>query len=272
MFSNSEEMGITSIHNEDLQQQQQQQQLLKCPRCDSMNTKFCYYNNYSLSQPRHFCKSCKRYWTRGGTLRNVPAGGGCRRKNKRHRRHTLINTSDDQQSMFNGGGGGGGGGVSAAAPPPLVDFYGFQFLQTQLDGSLGLGFDHSNTGTTVGAAEFLLGVQSPECKTSTQHHPLFGSSLLSSFAKDSKFGLASGDGGVEVEHTELALPCDQDHQFKFFNSVDMVGLNNNSENHNSRMGWALEGGVDDPSPSLYWNAMSSWSDINSYGASVTPLI
>ncbi|PKA58116.1 Dof zinc finger protein DOF1.4 [Apostasia shenzhenica] len=55
---------------------------LKCPRCDSTNTKFCYYNNYSLSQPRHFCKACKRYWTRGGTLRNVPVGGGCR-KNKR---------------------------------------------------------------------------------------------------------------------------------------------------------------------------------------------
>ncbi|CAL9778682.1 unnamed protein product [Musa acuminata subsp. burmannicoides] len=55
---------------------------LRCPRCDSSNTKFCYYNNYSLSQPRHFCKACKRYWTRGGTLRNVPVGGGCR-KNKR---------------------------------------------------------------------------------------------------------------------------------------------------------------------------------------------
>ncbi|GFQ08810.1 dof zinc finger protein dof5.7, partial [Phtheirospermum japonicum] len=54
-------------------------------RCNSSNTKFCYYNNYSLSQPRHFCKACKRYWTRGGTLRNVPVGGGCR-KNKRLKR------------------------------------------------------------------------------------------------------------------------------------------------------------------------------------------
>lgn len=55
---------------------------LKCPRCDSTNTKFCYYNNYSLSQPRHFCKTCRRYWTRGGALRNVPVGGGCRRNKK----------------------------------------------------------------------------------------------------------------------------------------------------------------------------------------------
>ncbi|KAG6393706.1 hypothetical protein SASPL_144273 [Salvia splendens] len=51
----------------------------KCPRCDSANTKFCYYNNYSLSQPRYFCKACRRYWTHGGTLRNVPVGGGCRK-------------------------------------------------------------------------------------------------------------------------------------------------------------------------------------------------
>lgn len=76
-----------------LQQQQQQQhshEALKCPRCDSSNTKFCYYNNYSLSQPRHFCKACKRYWTRGGTLRNVPVGGGCR-KNKRVKRPITTN-------------------------------------------------------------------------------------------------------------------------------------------------------------------------------------
>ncbi|KAK7362822.1 hypothetical protein VNO77_04946 [Canavalia gladiata] len=71
---------------------QQQQQALKCPRCDSSNTKFCYYNNYSLSQPRHFCKACKRYWTRGGTLRNVPVGGGCR-KNKRVKRPNLDASS-----------------------------------------------------------------------------------------------------------------------------------------------------------------------------------
>ncbi|XP_038722474.1 dof zinc finger protein DOF5.3-like [Tripterygium wilfordii] len=54
---------------------------LRCPRCDSSNTKFCYYNNYNLTQPRHFCKTCRRYWTKGGALRNVPIGGGCR-KNK----------------------------------------------------------------------------------------------------------------------------------------------------------------------------------------------
>ncbi|KAK1368576.1 Zinc finger, Dof-type [Heracleum sosnowskyi] len=64
-------------------QQLQQPEPLNCPRCNSTNTKFCYYNNYNRTQPRHFCKACKRHWTKGGTLRNVPVGGG--RKNKRHK-------------------------------------------------------------------------------------------------------------------------------------------------------------------------------------------
>ncbi|RID66598.1 hypothetical protein BRARA_D01727 [Brassica rapa] len=55
---------------------------LNCPRCNSANTKFCYFNNYNLTQPRHFCKACRRYWTQGGALRNVPVGGGCRRNKK----------------------------------------------------------------------------------------------------------------------------------------------------------------------------------------------
>nr|BAJ33945.1 unnamed protein product [Eutrema halophilum] len=58
------------------------QEKLNCPRCNSTNTKFCYYNNYSLTQPRYFCKGCRRYWTEGGSLRNVPVGGSSR-KNKR---------------------------------------------------------------------------------------------------------------------------------------------------------------------------------------------
>ncbi|AQK99262.1 Dof zinc finger protein DOF1.2 [Zea mays] len=63
-------------------QQQAGEAAPSCPRCDSPNTKFCYYNNYSLTQPRYFCKGCRRYWTRGGSLRNVPVGGGCRRNRR----------------------------------------------------------------------------------------------------------------------------------------------------------------------------------------------
>lgn len=28
----------------------------KCPRCGGEDTKFCYYNNYNIKQPRYFCK------------------------------------------------------------------------------------------------------------------------------------------------------------------------------------------------------------------------
>ncbi|XP_020584695.1 cyclic dof factor 4-like [Phalaenopsis equestris] len=52
---------------------------LACPRCKSKETKFCYFNNYNVNQPRHFCKACHRYWTAGGALRNVPVGAGRRR-------------------------------------------------------------------------------------------------------------------------------------------------------------------------------------------------
>jgi hypothetical protein len=55
-------------------------QPLECPRCRSTNTKFCYYNNYSTAQPRHLCRACRRYWTHGGTLRDVPVGGATRRR------------------------------------------------------------------------------------------------------------------------------------------------------------------------------------------------
>ncbi|XP_047054778.1 uncharacterized protein LOC124660971 isoform X3 [Lolium rigidum] len=58
----------------------QQEPGLNCPRCDSTNTKFCYFNNYNLAQPRHFCHACRRYWTRGGTLRSV----------RGYRRHTKL--------------------------------------------------------------------------------------------------------------------------------------------------------------------------------------
>ncbi|THG11126.1 dof zinc finger protein DOF5.3-like [Camellia sinensis] len=81
----------------DQQTPQPQQQPQKCPRCDSLNTKFCYYNNYSLSQPRYFCKTCRRYWTQGGTLRNVPVGGGCR-KGKRSKAAASSSGGENSRS------------------------------------------------------------------------------------------------------------------------------------------------------------------------------
>ncbi|KAG2308987.1 hypothetical protein Bca52824_028735 [Brassica carinata] len=65
----------------DLTVEKRPDKIIACPRCKSMETKFCYFNNYNANQPRHFCKSCHRYWTAGGALRNVPVGAG-RRKSK----------------------------------------------------------------------------------------------------------------------------------------------------------------------------------------------
>ncbi|URE39200.1 dof zinc finger protein [Musa troglodytarum] len=51
---------------------------LPCPRCKSRETKFCYFNNYNVNQPRHFCRACHRYWTAGGaseTSPSAPAAG-----------------------------------------------------------------------------------------------------------------------------------------------------------------------------------------------------
>ncbi|XP_068656897.1 dof zinc finger protein DOF3.4-like [Aristolochia californica] len=79
-----------------------QEEHLRCPRCDSTNTKFCYYNNYNLSQPRYFCKACRRYWTKGGALRNIPVGGGTRKSAKRSRTMTTpssVASSDSSPSL-----------------------------------------------------------------------------------------------------------------------------------------------------------------------------
>ncbi|XP_076933540.1 dof zinc finger protein DOF5.7-like [Bidens hawaiensis] len=96
------------------------EQTLNCPRCDSPNTKFCYYNNYSLTQPRHFCKTCRRYWTKGGALRNVPIGGGCRKKKTR--------SSSSSSSRFIGDSSKdislnpGGLSLFTGLSPPAMDF------------------------------------------------------------------------------------------------------------------------------------------------------
>ncbi|KAG0536110.1 hypothetical protein BDA96_03G036500 [Sorghum bicolor] len=112
---------------------------LPCPRCESVNTKFCYYNNYNLSQPRYFCKTCRRYWTRGGALRNVPVGGNTRKATPatgRRKRSTPApvnvtvpapaTASPPPPPALHGGsllrpyGGGGGSGLLSFAAPALA--------------------------------------------------------------------------------------------------------------------------------------------------------
>ncbi|KAJ6832765.1 putative dof zinc finger protein DOF2.4 isoform X2 [Iris pallida] len=116
---------------------------LKCPRCDSTNTKFCYFNNYSLSQPRHFCKACRRYWTRGGALRNVPVGGGCRRNKRSGGGKSSAKSSGDRLAGASPSNSAStSGSVPPPAPPPQMPF-----LHPMMDygssaalPSIGLGF------------------------------------------------------------------------------------------------------------------------------------
>ncbi|KAH0661372.1 hypothetical protein KY284_026303 [Solanum tuberosum] len=96
MFSQTLESMLACTKPQQEKKPRPQDEVQKCPRCDSANTKFCYYNNYSLTQPRYFCKSCRRYWTKGGTLRNVPVGGGCRKK----QRSSSKRSSPDNQSLM----------------------------------------------------------------------------------------------------------------------------------------------------------------------------
>uniref|UniRef100_A0ACD5WI15 Uncharacterized protein n=1 Tax=Avena sativa TaxID=4498 RepID=A0ACD5WI15_AVESA len=113
-----------------------------CPRCDSPNTKFCYYNNYSLTQPRYFCKGCRRYWTKGGSLRNVPVGGGCR-KNRRGKSSSLRSASDSVYSSGRDAAGAFGGHGAFPGGPLRPDMV--------LEGMVG-GNGAANPGQTMPAA------------------------------------------------------------------------------------------------------------------------
>ncbi|XP_066386673.1 dof zinc finger protein MNB1A-like [Miscanthus floridulus] len=88
----------------------------QCPRCASHDTKFCYYNNYNTSQPRHFCRACRRYWTLGGSLRNVPIGGSTRKRPRlaHHHQHQHARRAPAAAHVF------GGLGLGAGAAPPMM--------------------------------------------------------------------------------------------------------------------------------------------------------
>lgn len=122
----------------------QKEKALNCPRCNSTNTKFCYYNNYSLTQPRYFCKTCRRYWTEGGSLRNVPVGGGSR-KNKRPSSTTAT------QATASAAGGIATHSTSAAttvSPSSVISNHARKLMHEAQD--LNLAFNHH----TVPVSEF----------------------------------------------------------------------------------------------------------------------
>ncbi|KAL7126438.1 hypothetical protein ABFS83_14G187300 [Erythranthe nasuta] len=77
--------------------QQQQPTPLRCPRCNSIDTKFRYFNNSDPAQPRHHCWSCNQKWTVGGKLRNVPIGG--KHKNNKQTKESSSTRTDPQTQL-----------------------------------------------------------------------------------------------------------------------------------------------------------------------------
>ncbi|KAK3038528.1 hypothetical protein RJ639_029328 [Escallonia herrerae] len=196
----------------------------KCPRCESTNTKFCYFNNYSPVQPRHFCKTCRRYWTRGGALRNVPVGGGCRR-NKRSKGSSNTgtnNTSSTSKSPASSGTAGGNNSTSSSIPSGsnatgvvanLLGLASSQIPQFRFMAPLTSQFsDHYGGGGEIGLNYG--GISTPVGTTSEMNFQL-GSNLL-----------LCGGGGAGVgsymlqQQAQAQAQAQAHHQFPFLGGLD----------------------------------------------------
>jgi hypothetical protein len=157
---------------------------LPCPRCESMNTKFCYYNNYSVTQPRHFCRQCQRYWTAGGTLRNVPVGGGSRKKNRGPRIEPYHQHHHQQRAMHMPGAPFGYmPQPTAFVTPDMAAHYGMMYptavnplpLQSRPAAAPGLTFELNLQAAAAAAAaepQSTIPPQAPEFTTLLQPAPV----------------------------------------------------------------------------------------------------
>lgn len=297
-----DDVKIMEKQGQELQQQQQQQQALKCPRCDSSNTKFCYYNNYSLSQPRHFCKACKRYWTRGGTLRNVPVGGGYRRNNSNKRssnnttlikRPSTIDTTTTSSSSPSSTPSSTPNTTSSNSTlnfniSPM--FYGLSSSNScdvnlpfsRLNNSrlsTSSGYDFQSQMNTIG-----LGFSSGFTSSETNDHNGYTNGFTSRYG--SIFSSSSAPSNASVLPSQLSSALLQ-HKWindgsNTFQGLEFNDLGNGSEKGMKKDEGEMEhvGGLYDPTASsLYWNTASSssaigvWNDqASNIGSSVTSLI
>ncbi|CAN6457429.1 unnamed protein product [Victoria cruziana] len=259
---------------------------LKCPRCDSSNTKFCYYNNYSLSQPRHFCKTCKRYWTRGGTLRNVPVGGGCR-KNKRVKRTATIDH---------------GGPSSHLKNPTLVASNATSSSQPTLPPTPPLtSLATSTSATATTTSSFPAKENTLECNFLQDQNgfsgisPIPGASSLfpttfshlgqpfDGLSGNMSSGILAEAPWRHVQQQNFFLPLEEfsngGNQPKV-SEENMRNLSVKIEEDGKRMGqleWQVSNqamfGTNNNEPSLYWNqSVGSWPDVTNYGSSIASLM
>ncbi|KAH7842838.1 hypothetical protein Vadar_009654 [Vaccinium darrowii] len=235
---------------------------LKCPRCESTHTKFCYFNNYNLTQPRHFCKTCRRYWTRGGALRNVPVGGGCRR-NKRSKASNSSKspvTSDHQKTSTDSSTKSTMSGLPPQIPPQ-TSFLSNMSQLTEFDvGDSGLNY--SGISAPVGATSgmnFQGGNNSLGGVEQLQPPPM----TSSSFGFDVPAGLYPFQGGLEpsgyvTEGSNVVQP-------KLPTSMK---LEENSKEFNlSRQFLRIQG-----NDQYYWSPAAgtvAWTDLSGFRSSTT---
>ncbi|KAK7252452.1 hypothetical protein RIF29_36393 [Crotalaria pallida] len=185
-----------------------QEQSLKCPRCDSPNTKFCYYNNYSLTQPRHFCKTCRRYWTKGGALRNVPIGGGCRKNKKvKSSSSSRLSSCDSKDSL----------GISSSSDHHL-----------HFGGSSGFKFLHSLSSPPPLHHDFQLGGLTLPFLHHNHHPPpiIPTTSIYSNNNNNNHFSNSFGDGSVSNNAPSFNLDYPSSGTTTTPSS-NLLGLNNN---------------------------------------------
>ncbi|KAG6386358.1 hypothetical protein SASPL_155256 [Salvia splendens] len=233
---------------------------LKCPRCESTNTKFCYFNNYSLSQPRHFCKTCRRYWTRGGALRNVPVGGGCRR-NKRSKSKSSPAGSGDRQVATSTSASTASAG--AGVPPqfqPLRFMSPLSQLTDSFSGDMALTYPPAGAhemGFQGGAMASLLssvgGGIEPWRMQQVQQFPFFG-------------GLeASQAGNYQFPGSEAGFLSHEASRPKFSSSL-LTQLASVKMEENPNLSRQLMGGI---GGNEQWNSNANWTELSNFSSSST---
>ncbi|KAF3778901.1 Dof zinc finger protein DOF3-6 [Nymphaea thermarum] len=262
---------------------------LKCPRCESTNTKFCYYNNYSLSQPRHFCKTCRRYWTKGGALRNVPVGGGCRR-NKRNKNsssnNSNSNNSSRSQAIETGSAGSSGGATVMSSGNCTGEIFGLDhnphppsvlsFLPTLHGFS-----DYGSTGTDIGLA-----FPSRDLVTSgagnslgldfvaANDHP--ESSSLSQWRIQQHFPTTfPRPDNLALVEPQLLLPFDGEglveQQYLATAAAAATQLRNKPPSHLGNGGTPVKMEDNPPQNLTYWGG-NAWGDLSSFPSTTSSLL
>ncbi|XP_020580213.1 dof zinc finger protein DOF5.7-like [Phalaenopsis equestris] len=245
------------------------EQGLKCPRCDSPNTKFCYYNNYSLTQPRHFCKSCRRYWTKGGALRNVPVGGGCRKNRKSKSSSSSASSSSSSLLPLN-------------LPEP-----GKALTQTAMDLFLPFSFG-ANAATSMGGLSYnsrnsnygsiASSIESLSCINQDLHWRLQQQRMQLLFGGE----LGERENVVSFVNNQVVEPSclgmAENSKGDIFG--DSSGVNGTRKTSETETAWFLDGSFAIPPPPTIntdvdmnnansvsdWNGISGWSDVHNFNS------